>query len=800
MPVSRKRKTKKKLPRTKKTTETSIQKEIGNYANRSIAPDPVKMDFYEVDTSEFAKIPFEERLENLRISGSLASKDFPLKFQTLKDWFKRYDQLYILAFTFNYFMTSKAGYDEEATTGELQFPPHHQELLQAFALTLPRHYGLHPFAYEVEKFRSDFKEIGELIKNRHLDIPDHIKSRDDFAAHQIRVQMMMHTIAVRNWSFEHKMKEVTIALAKGVGLKFSQVHGFDPEVLLEVLYKMTGVVEEKINAHRQVIAHVRTGKTCDEMMDLYESLFPVAHTPPGKRLSLWDKAHHDLEELQYILTTHADLFLPEALSFDFEGISLLSGGRLSVEQIAEIMKRISLGFGDLADYNEEHFLLNNPIHEKPFIRVSEMEVFTTLWTTMTDLSIGILEKFCLEDPKLAHKYNEVRAKFLEDAVYDLFKQSFPMATLHAGSQWNGKDGKLYENDLLVIIDNFAIVVEAKSGQVSPKAKRGAPDRLNKTLSELIEEPSEQALRFIEYLQENPSVLSLKVRKGPNNIVDASKIKYFIPLGVTLSHLHSMSSNLKLLIQAGVTTKSIEELAPSMSLTDLQIVFDLLPSAAEKVHYLQRRREIEANLNYMGTELDLLAWYFDKGFNYERGEEKYGAFDVSFKGKELDNYIIGSANGEVVVKPGLPMTQWWRDMITRMESNQPQSWLANSYILLNITLEGQEIFEEQVAELRKKVLLGTAPKIHNWILMGTAEEERQFAVAGYCYEDKYFEDRNPIIYDILDDERIANTKGKLVIGINVGKDHYPYSVLACELSTALFDNKFLKMTMHGSAEL
>jgi hypothetical protein len=54
-----------------------------------------------------------------------------------------------------------------------------------------------------------------------------------------------------------------------------------------------------------------------------------------------------------------------------------------------------------------------------------------------------------------------------------------------------------------------------------------------------------------------------------------KIKYFIPLGVTLTHLGMMGCNLKQLIRAGVTKKTIEELAPSINLTDLESIFSLL---------------------------------------------------------------------------------------------------------------------------------------------------------------------------------------------------------------------------------
>lgn len=127
-------------------------------------------------------------------------------------------------------------------------------------------------------------------------------------------------------------------------------------------------------------------------------------------------------------------------------------------------------------------------------------------------------------------------------------------------------------------------------------------------------PSEQALRFIENLKENLTKLILPVKKVPANKFNANKLKYFIPLEVTLTHLGMMGSNFKQLIRAGVTTKTIEELAPSINLTDLQCVFDILPLAAQKIHYFQRRRELEASIDCVGDELDLLAWYLDEEVN------------------------------------------------------------------------------------------------------------------------------------------------------------------------------------------
>lgn len=759
--------------------------------NKKIAPDPIKMKYYEMQFDGLKDLSFEQRLEMLRQIGKEADAKFHSEYIQLQNWFKTYDQLNLLSFSYYYFMTSRAGYDEEAVTGTLQFPPFYQELMQAFALTLPRTYSARPFSHDVKQFRENFKQIGELARLKHFNLPENVCSVNDIHSHQLRTQVMTHTTAVRNWSYEHKMQSTTLSLAQKIKEPFISVHGFDPAVFLQTLYDMCGIVQERINQHRKKTVKFTREKNYTRVFTTYESLFPVIRENQEARNKMWNGCNRDLIKLKALFLMHSDLFLHELFSFTYAQLEAISEGKISAGKFKDIMRSVSLSFEDLKDHNPEHFLMGNPVHESPFIRVDESTIFSSMWSVMTHFSIGLLEKFCTEDTGLRKYYNDARAKFLESSIEDLFRNAFPDAEIFAGSKWRGQDNKLYENDLLVVIDSFALVIEAKSGQVSAPAKRGATDRLFRTLQELIEEPSEQALRFIEYLKANPKQLSLGVEKGPNNRIDASRIKYYIPLGITFSHLGMTGTNLKHLIDAGVTSKKLEELATSVSLTDLEVVFDLLPLQMEKVHYLQRRRELEASIDFVGDEHDLLAWYLESGFNFEKPDKKY-VYNMTLKSKELDNYIIGSANKEKVKKPSLQMTKWWRDILVRMEEQKFTTWAQSSYVLLNFSKNRQIYFEKKVNDLKKNMLRKKQEPPHNWISLDTADEQRSFTVIGYNYYDAAKAERREAVEDILEQHQGEHYKGKLVIGTNVNKTHYPYSVLASTLSEELFDNNYLKM--------
>ena len=86
----------------------------------------------------------------------------------------------------------------------------------------------------------------------------------------------------------------------------------------------------------------------------------------------------------------------------------------------------------------------------------------------------------------------------------------------------------------------------------------------------------------------------------------------MPLTVTLEQFGSVS-NLRDLVESGISSRKLPELAPVISLTDLMVIFEILDLQSERVHYLARRREINSHVVWFGDELDILAFYLQNGF-------------------------------------------------------------------------------------------------------------------------------------------------------------------------------------------
>ncbi len=779
----RDKKKKKKIERKKQKLKAASNR------NQLKPWEPVKMKMFEVPNPFPIELPKEKRLEILRNIGAKAQKDFDAKFPEIQKWFNEYDPLYILSFCSLYFMSQPEGIDPEAS-GTLDFYHHYIEIMQALVLYQERNFSGKPLLQEAEKLKKEIKEIGNLMQLRFFAIPEHLKSDEEIHAFNLRTEMMAHTTAVRNWAYYHQIRKVVEDLARLVKEDFEKIYGVNPYQLIDTLFRVTEERNDLLNEHLNKVRSFIKRDNYREMINAYNEAFPENEQIDSKEAEqILQLAGKNTKNLRGMLVCHADLKIEDIYSFDLNHFVSLYGDGSKRDKIKIILDKLSYRFGDLKDYKKEHIILENPVHHRPFIIIEEGKYYSAVFGILPHLVMGLFEDLIAENNDLRKKYNDtIKPRYLEDEIEKLFRLHFLNAQVFRGSQWKDlSNNRNYENDLTVVVDTFALIVEAKSGAVTPPARRGAPNRLFETLKTLIEKPSEQAHRFIKYLK-NKDVYQFKNKRGEINIIDSTKINYFIPLSVTLAHLGSISSNLKKIIEAGITEKKIGELAPSISLTDLEAIFELLTLEAEKIHYFARRREIEDHVHYQGDEMDLLAFYLDNGFNI--GEVEYEGkltMNITLKSKELDPYFVGINEGVYVKKPKLTMTEWWRDLLIYLSSRKPQNWLETSFILLNSTKEDQEKFEQVLQELSSKIRSGTAEKKHNWVVFLSGPERRRYFIAGYPYKVADKEERNDMIASILNSEDTnKNIRGSVVISVDLNRQNYPYNVIAGKLDTNLFD--------------
>jgi hypothetical protein len=601
-------------------------------------------------------------------------------------------------------------------------------------------------------------------------------------------QVRAETQQLRNWGYPQQIERVVVDLFKPFDDEIERKIGVRIAHLVSMCYSIITLAEERANRHINAMGAVIRAKNVASVAELYHRAFPDLTSKPEELSQVAKEQKLNARQMGIALLHHSDLRLSDIYTFSFDDFLRAYPSHIDADILREILRRWALSFGDLSTSNAEYFLLDNPIWHRPIILIEHDQYFVPI--------IGLFISFCLElmedvvktDPPLFQKYIDYRGTFLENEARNLFAASFPSALVLQGSLWSDPvTGETYENDVLVMIDSYLIIIEAKSGKVTGPARRGAEHRLQNTVDKLMIEPSEQARRFAKYLRERPGVHRFPTRRGHFNEIDTSGVFEVIRLNITLEMLGTISARWPELRDAGFVPEDIE-LIPTLSLTDLEIIFDILVGACEKLHYLVRRAEFEMNAHYLGDEMDLLSFYIDTGFNI--GEAEFGGDHWIFlygMSQKLIPYFMSQWTGRKAPKPRRRLTKRWGVMLQNIESRRTSRWTEVGYVLLNVAYEDQVLFERKF--LRIQQITRTRwlePDHQNTLFLNTGPNERRDVIAGYAYKRVGTRaERNRRLMNVgsnaIDNKEVDRT---VVIGVDVEKHHYPYSVLVCVLKKDL----------------
>jgi hypothetical protein len=220
-------------------------------------------------------------------------------------------------------------------------------------------------------------------------------------------------------------------------------------------------------------------------------------------------------------------------------------------------------------------------------------------------------------------YAKHRGECLEDLAIDLLIPHLPGSTVLRGLEYYVKDPShpsaqttpleykaVTEGDGLILIDDVAIIVEAKSGSLSQAAKGGDGARLTKDLRKLVTSAAEQSDRLRQRIAED---WCLRLRDG--TWIDLHHIREIHAIAVSLDDLSGIATVTSELVRAGLLRS--EHLPWTVSLHDLRIVCELTARPPELLLYLRRRTEPDVTRRFHAVdELDFFLEYYSTGLYTE----------------------------------------------------------------------------------------------------------------------------------------------------------------------------------------
>lgn len=605
----------------------------------------------------------------------------------------------------------------------------------------------------------------------------HLESIQKQTLLEIQEQMRSNTQAVRNWGYPDQIQRTVLELFAPLDRRVEARLGIRPTVLFGVFMKIIATTEARRLGQIRILGPIVKAKNPEQLFKAYGRVFPDRTEEIAAVQQVINRLYpgSTLEQIRDLILHHLSLSLSDVFTFSIDELLSMYDGTVDRAALPAVVERLALAFGALAESNPEHFFLGNPVWDKPFIQLDDDRFFTPVPGMLLSFGLDILESLVVGESDLQVPYTERRAAYLEEAAAQLFAGAFPDAQIFRGNMWPTKGAN--ENDLLVIVDRVAVIVEAKAGSVSDSSGRGADMSLKSDIGELMVKASQQSSAFAAYLRANPARHRFETKQGNVNEIDTSNLKQFIRLNLTLRQVGNIYNRWPLLQEAGLIRSEVD-MAPTMTLADLESIFEVLDGQIQKLHYLARRAELERHTNYSGGELDLLALYLETGFNIGDLEFESPSLLLDGKFQQLAPYFMRHETGRKVRKPRLVLSKWWSDMVKHTEKVKPLGWSRLGLALLTVPFEDQQRLGRAFESTKLIVRNYWKNKGHmdlNYVDTGPAQ--RRMAVAAYAYRNESAHNRRDKFQDVAAQVFDGVRADKLLlIGVNAEIDRSPYDDL------------------------
>lgn len=258
-----------------------------------------------------------------------------------------------------------------------------------------------------------------------------------------------------------------------------------------------------------------------------------------------------------------------------------------------------------------------------------------------------------------------------------------------------------ETDFVMSVDRSIAIFEAKSASITQPARRGAEGRLKRTIEEILVEPSRQSGRLEKLIKASPDPIILANREQEIEI-GGTDLRQVIRLNVTFDTLGPLSACSARLKECGFLRES-EDIAPTMSIFELETVLKILPDQVSRIHYLRRRSEIEKSAYFDADELDLLSMYLDNAFCLPELENDQRGFSI-YGWSERIAYEFSERKPREQRKLTVKRSPLWRKLIKVLENRRDPGWTRFGYHLSNIPFHAQfkaTKIKQEVQKLARK---------------------------------------------------------------------------------------------------
>jgi hypothetical protein len=724
-------------------------------------------------------IPRDQIAQMMAGFGKEQAEQFSTTTTAIRDLVSRVDPMGLLACLTAYGITDFMDANGVLTHGErTRLYPAHVELAQMMSLSIASDLrSANPVVSQ--DVGSMFEMLPKWANQFHwkrLTQVERVSTDVEKRRLEVQEQMRTTTQMIRNWGFYDQVKRIGIEILEPLDSRFETAYGYRATDLIRIFDYLFEECQERLNGHIDRLRPMMLAKTVREAVTAYFNAIPGLEGTPESFEQLMRERHASLKMAKAMMLSHSDLRLADCYTFAAPEVAAAIGRPAAAVQKA--LQAISYQWGALTASNVEHAFMNNPVWVKPSIDVGDDNYFCPLPQTFFAFLFETVLSLLRDCPSLREAYDKRRSDYLEAKTAELFRKAFPESALTPNFKWQSPDkSQEFESDLIVAMDATLLLVEAKSGRVSPEARRGAPEGLGQDIDRLLIEPSRQSKRLEDAIKAakvgDPGTEAFKAEFP----VSLDPVRRIIRISVTLEDIGFIHTNVNALKETGYVPPDLA-VAPAVTLADLEIVFDILRSPLERLHYWVQRSVWEGKADYTADEIDLLAVYLNTGLTVGDIHEDVRLLLVGAS-KPIDEYYEGVRHGISKERPTYQATQWWRDLLAKLAAKKPDQWMEAGIVLLSAGYAQQVEMERRVKSLIEVVKRDREGAVSRNGLIFVASADTTEAISILVLVSSQAPGRHRLMGNMASHAfaENANVSQCVVIMINVDDSLYPYGTLA-----------------------
>jgi hypothetical protein len=305
-------------------------------------------------------------------------------------------------------------------------------------------------------------------------------------------------------------------------------------------------------------------------------------------------------------------------------VALADEAGLNVETVGAVLDLFTVDLGERTPLEviEDFLRGDSPLRARPIVRnVAGDRVIVHDGLLLPAIRERIEEE--LKRAGLADRYSKRRGEHLESAALALLTPHLPGAVVHKAFEYFVPDpdalvpqtdpatfSKLVEGDGLLLVDDVAVIVEAKAGALTDPSRTGQSPRLRRDVAKIVTAAANQAARLRERIAED---CGLRLRDG--SWLDLGQVREIHAIAVSLEDLTGIVTVTADLVNAGLLPGS--HIPWTVSLHDLRVISEVVARPAEFLLYLRRRTEPNVTRKFLAIdELDLFLHMYATGLYVE----------------------------------------------------------------------------------------------------------------------------------------------------------------------------------------